>query len=165
MNVKFISLLVLLAGLASCGSNDTKIYAGVEEMAEAARSKVDIISPADFKAVLESEKHFYLIDCRESEEFDIACIKGAISVPRGVLENEIADQAPKKRVAVYIYCDNGQRSALAATVLPRLKYTNVQLIDGGFDAWQQLYPELVEQSPVRGAIKKAAAAPSGGCGG
>jgi rhodanese-related sulfurtransferase len=165
MTVKFISLLVIVLGFISCANNETKSFASVEEMVEDARSNVDIISPADFKKVLEAGEQYYLIDCRESEEFGISCIPGALSVPRGVLEDEIANQAPKKRTTVYIYCDNGLRSAMAATVLPALKYSSVKLIDGGFEAWQQLFPELIENSPVRGTIKKAAAAPSGGCGG
>lgn len=156
---------MLLLGITSCGGNEQKSYDNVEAMVEAAKASVELISPADFKAVLESDKSFYLIDCREPGEFEVACIRGALSVPRGVLEDEIAIQAPKKRMTVYVYCDNGQRSALAASVLPQLKYSYVKLIDGGFEAWQQAYPELVENAPVRGAVKKTVAAPSGGCGG
>lgn len=156
---------MLLVSMFSCGRSDLKSYSDSSELVEAALKNVNVISPADFKAVMESDASYYLIDCRESEEFDLACIKGALSVPRGVLEDEIANQAPKKRTTVYIYCSNGQRSALAAQVLPLLKYSRVYLIEGGFDAWQQAYPEWVENAPVRGAVKKTVAAPSGGCGG
>lgn len=156
---------MLLVSMFSCGRSELKSYSDSSELVEAALKNVNVISPADFKAVMESDASYYLIDCRESEEFDLACIKGALSVPRGVLEDEIANQAPKKRTTVYIYCSNGQRSALAAQVLPLLKYSRVYLIEGGFDAWQQAYPEWVENAPVRGAVKKTVAAPSGGCGG
>lgn len=156
---------MLLVSMFSCGRSELKSYSDSSELVEAALKNVNVISPADFKAVMESDASYYLIDCRESEEFDLACIKGALSVPRGVLEDEIANQAPKKRTTVYIYCSNGQRSALAAQVLPLLKYSRVYLIEGGFDAWQQAYPEWVENAPVRGTVKKAVAAPSGGCGG
>lgn len=156
---------MLLVSMFSCGRSDLKSYSDSSELVEAALKNVNVISPADFKAVMESDASYYLIDCRESEEFDLACIKGALSVPRGVLEDEIANQAPKKRTTVYIYCSNGQRSALVAQVLPLLKYSSVYLIEGGFDAWQQAYPEWVENAPVRGTVKKAVAAPSGGCGG
>lgn len=156
---------MLLVSMFSCGRSELKSYSDSSELVEAALKNVNVISPADFKAVMESDASYYLIDCRESEEFDLACIKGALSVPRGVLEDEIANQAPKKRTTVYIYCSNGQRSALAAQVLPLLKYSSVYLIEGGFDAWQQAYPEWVENAPVRGTVKKAVAAPSGGCGG
>ncbi len=156
---------MLLVSMFSCGRSELKSYSDSSELVEAALKNVNVISPADFKAVMESDASYYLIDCRLSEEFDLACIKGALSVPRGVLEDEIANQAPKKRTTVYIYCSNGQRSALAAQVLPLLKYSSVYLIEGGFDAWQQAYPEWVENAPVRGTVKKAVAAPSGGCGG
>ena len=161
----FFLIVTLIVTLASCGNKQMKSYENGDEMAEAAKAKVNFISAADFKAVVESDMKFYLIDCRESAEFDISCIKGALNLPRGILEDEIANQAPGKRTALYIYCDNGQRSTLAASVLPALKYCNVKVIEGGFDALQQVYPELVELSPVRGEVKKKIAAPSGGCGG
>ena len=163
MKLKIALFLLLMVGLVSCGGNDLKSYANAVELVEATKATIDLITAEEFKAVMESDNSFYLIDCRESEEFEVACIQGALSVPRGVLEDEIANQAPQKRTTIYIYCDNGQRSALAASVLPKLKYTDVKLIEGGFEAWQQAYPELVEKEPVRGAVKKAVAAPSGGC--
>lgn len=165
MKLKIVLFLLLMVGLVSCGGNDFKSYANADDLVEATKATIDLITPEEFKAVMESDNSFYLIDCRESEEFEVACIQGALSVPRGVLEDEIANQAPQKRTTIYIYCDNGQRSALAASVLPKLKYTDVKLIEGGFEAWQQAYPDLVENEPVRGTVKKAVAAPSGGCGG
>lgn len=165
MLVKYISLLILVMGFISCTKNESKSFSNVDEMVEYARLNVDIISPADFKMVMESGEQFYLIDCRETEEFDISCIPGALSLPRGILEDEIVNLAPKKRTTVYVYCDNGQRSAMAASILPELKYSSVKLIDGGFESWKQLFPEVIEVSPVRGTVKKTVAAPSGGCGG
>ena len=158
----FFAVTVLLS---SCGNSQQKTYATASELVDAVKEEVDFISVADFKTVLESNDKIYLIDCRESEEFNLACIKGALSVPRGILEDEIEAQAPSKRVPLYIYCDNGNRSILAASVLPSLKYSCVKVIEGGFDAWQEAFPELVEQSPERGDVKKTVAAPSGGCGG
>lgn len=163
MKIFFYSLIIVMLG--ACGYQPTKLYADGNEMAEELKAQVDWISAADFRTVLESNETFYLIDCRESEEFDLACIQGAMSVPRTVLEDEIANQVPGKRIPLYIYCANGRRSTLAATVLPLLKYTDVKVIEGGFDAWQETFPDLVEHNPVRGAVKKAVAAPSGGCGG
>lgn len=158
----FWAMIVLLT---SCGNAKQDTYATGNDLVEAVKESVDFISVADFRQVLEAGDKFYLIDCRESEEFNLSCIQGALSVPRGILEDEIANQAPSKRVPLYIYCDNGDRSVLAASVLPSLKYSCVKVIEGGFEAWQQAFPELVEQNPERGTVKKAVAAPSGGCGG
>ncbi|MDX9747198.1 MAG: rhodanese-like domain-containing protein [Paludibacter sp.] len=165
MKCKVIILSTVIVLLASCGNTKQKTCETGIDLVEAVKEKVDFISVSDFRTVLDSGEKFYLIDCRESEEFNLACIQGALSVPRGILEDEIANQAPSKRVPLFIYCDNGNRSILAASVLPSLKYSCVKVIEGGFDAWQQAFPELVEHNPERGAAKKTVAAPSGGCGG
>jgi len=157
--------LYAIALLASCSGYDNRIFESAAAMAEDAKGKVEWISVADMAKVLEEGHGFYLIDCREQSEFDISCIKGAIPVPRGVLENVISEKAPRHKNPVYIYCSNGDRSALAAMVLPLLKYSSVKVIEGGFDKWQTAYPDLVETAPVRGAVKAAPKKAAGGCGG
>lgn len=168
MNKKhiYLSTLLVLFLSISCQPKEVKTYETVEDMVETMKAQVEYITPAALKEVLEtSGEQYYLIDCREPGEFSEACILGAASVPRGVLEDEITLQAPSKRTTLYIYCKNGGRSTLAATVLPRLKYTRVIVLEGGFDAWKELYPEWVEENPERGEVKKATVAPSGSCGG
>ena len=150
----------------SCSGHELKTYDDTNAMIEDAKSQVEFVSLEDFKAVLESEDVFYLIDCREETEFAISCIQDAINIPRGLIEFKIGNDAPKRRTTVYLYCDNGDRSTLAATVLPLLKYSNVIVIESGFIGWEEKYPDLVELEPVRGGVKTdAPAAPSGGCGG
>lgn len=169
MKKSILSILgfVTVLFFVSCGGIETKEFDSVKAMVEDAKSQVEFVSQEDFKAVLESEDaQFYLIDCREKNEFDTSCIQGAINIPRGLIEFKIGNEAPKRRQDVYIYCSNGERSALAASVLPYLKYTSVYVIESGFDTWQDKYPKLVEHHPKRGATQtKAPAAPSGGCGG
>ena len=135
-------------------------------MIDDAKSKVEFVSAVQLKAAMDKGEKYYLIDCRETAEFDSACIKGAINIPRGLLESQVAEKAPLHRTTVYIYCSNGDRSTLAATVLPRLKYADVHVLEGGFDVLKTKFPDLVEMTPVRGESKtKAPAKASGGCGG
>jgi len=157
-----LSVILML----SCSGNDIKKYNSVKEMTDDAKATVEFISAKDLKTVLESGDKFYLIDCRESDEFDSMCIQGAVNIPRGVLESEITEKAMNRKTTLYIYCSNGDRSALAANILPKLKYSNVKVLEAGFDNWKAKYPKLLELSPVRGDVKtKATAKPSGGCGG
>lgn len=163
--ILFLSAFIISI-LSSCSGSDSKQFGSVKEMVDDAKASVKWISADDFKKILESGSKYYLIDCREAEEFDSACIKGAISVPRSDLENTISEKAPKHRLPLYIYCNNGDRSALAANILPLLKYSYVKVITGGFEGWTAAFPDLVELHPVRG--NSSAAAPkksSGGCGG
>jgi rhodanese-related sulfurtransferase len=164
--IRKIGFLLMLTGLLACTGKNTKEYATVEEMVKDAKTHVEFISVADFKTELDKHAIMYLIDCREPEEFDSSCIKSAINIPRGTIESVISEKAPKHRQTVYIYCNNGDRSTLAAKILPQLKYTDVKVIEGGFDAVKAKFPALVEMNPKRGdGSAKPAAKPSGGCGG
>ncbi len=165
MNNKLLILFVAVLFVA-CGPKQPKEYTTAEELVKATAEKVNFISADDLKAEINANKQFYLIDCRESEEFDSSCIKAALNIPRGVLEGSISVKAPKHRQNVYIYCSDGNRSILAALTLSKLKYSNVKVLEGGFDNFKKKFPEMVELNPVRGGeATKPAAKPSGGCGG
>lgn len=164
--IKKLLTLAIIVTLVSCAGKSKKEYANVDEMLKDAKTQVENVSVDELKTVLDANEPVYLIDCREPEEFDIACIETAMNVPRSIMEGSIAEKAPRHRKTVYIYCSNGDRSTLAALVLPQLKYSDVKVLEGGFEALQAKYPSLVEQSPVRGGAEtKATAKPSGGCGG
>lgn len=164
--IKKVIISAFIITLVSCTGRSSKEYANVDELLQDAKTKVEYVSVDALKEVLDTHEPVYLIDCREPEEFNIACIKTAMNIPRGVLEGNISEKAPKHRNAVYLYCDNGDRSTLAALVLPQLKYADVKVLEGGFEALQAKYPDLVEHSPVRGGTDtKVVAKPSGGCGG
>lgn len=157
------SLLVLLLG--ACTGNNLKTYNSVEEMVADAKASVSLVSAEDFKSAVDEGGKLYLIDCREAVDFDSACINAAVNVPRTVLEAKISEQAPKKRNPVYIYSADNDKAILAASILPKFKYRKVYVIDGGFDAVSEKYPEMVELEPVRGSAPKPAPPASGGCGG
>jgi rhodanese-related sulfurtransferase len=164
--IQRIIFFTLVALLWSCTGKNTKEYASVDEMVKDAKTQVEFISVADFKAELDKHAIMYLIDCRETQEFDSSCIKSAINIPRGTIESVISEKAPKHRQTLYVYCDNGDRSTLAAAILPQLKYADVKVIEGGFNAVKAKFPALVEMLPKRGdSSTKPAAKPSGGCGG
>jgi len=150
----------------SCSNKEIKVYNSVNDKLTDAKSTVTFVSVEEFREVLETGSNFYLIDCREEEEFQKSCIRGAENVARGLIEFNISEKAPKKRNTIYLYCDNGDRSTLVAAELPLLKYTDIKVIEGGFEKWSKEYVELVELNPIRGnVVTKAPAKPSGGCGG
>lgn len=165
ISLLFVALAALL--LTGCGAKELKKYDSVDEMIADARESVSFVTPEELKDVLLAGTNgYYLIDCREAEEFEEACILGAINIPRGLLEDQVSDKAPRKRNIVYIYCDNEDKSVLAASILPGLKHSKVKVVQGGFDAVKEQYPALVENSPVRDTPKAdvQTSAPAG-CGG
>lgn len=78
-----------------------------------------------------------IIDVREPAEYAAGHIKGAVSVPRGVLEFKIADLPAIKGADTHImlYCKTSGRAALAAQSLALLGYQQVTSITGGYEAW------------------------------
>ena len=117
-----------------------------------------LVSPADVVAMAKatikecsvSEAHecldssTLLIDIREPAEFQKGRIRGAINLPRGLLEFDIHGLVERQRAglnespedqAVVLYCGTGGRSALAAQSMQAMGYRNVKSMDGGIVAW------------------------------
>jgi sulfur-carrier protein adenylyltransferase/sulfurtransferase len=78
-----------------------------------------------------------LVDVREQHEFEESHLPGAKHVPRGHLESRIEGAAPDKSQRVILYCQSGNRSALAANTLQSLLgYENVESMTGGITLWK-----------------------------
>ena len=80
----------------------------------------------------------FLIDVRESEEFQAGHLPGAIHMSRGMLEFKLAanPQLQSRDLKITLYCKTSGRAALCAMSLKEMGYLNVNSIAGGFDAWQ-----------------------------
>ena len=111
------------------------------EMVGEANARIEHVSPKEAADEAASGKAV-LLDIREPVEWE-QHIKGAVQVPRGVLEF-IADPASPKHKAeldparrVIVYCRSGTRGALAALTLKTLGYEHVANMDGGFTAWKE----------------------------
>ncbi len=112
----------------------------IDTQVRLARAAAENLRPADLAAELEDDD-VVLVDVREPDELRNGTIKGAISVPRGVIEfatdpDWSADGAlldPGRRVVVY--SDTGSRSALVVHALYALGYRDVAHLDGGLAAW------------------------------
>ncbi len=157
----YMLLLVMFSTLAC--NNKIEPFESVDAMIADATNSVDAINAEDFKAKLEAEYHFTVIDCREEKEFIEGHIPGAINIPRGMLE--FSKLISDRRVKLYIYGQANQRATLSVGTLKKLKYKHVLMIDGGWENWNKSYPELIETGS--GDTQKGAPEPeeeSGGCG-
>lgn len=97
------------------------------------------ISPEKTKKLLQDED-VILIDIREESEVEQGSITGAKLIPRGVLEFKISElEIPNNPEAkVILYCRSGGRSALAASSLQNMGFSNVMSMSGGYEAWKTL---------------------------
>lgn len=93
------------------------------------------IGPIELKNLMD-EGEINLIDVRRLEDFQIAHIPSAISIPKDEIENNF-DKISKEKVNV-VYCYNQQchLGARAALILAEYSYP-VVLLEGGFQVWTE----------------------------
>jgi rhodanese-related sulfurtransferase len=79
-----------------------------------------------------------IIDVRDPGEYGTGHIIGAKNVPLSRIQSGGSEIAPKrKEKPVIVYCDNGSRSAKAASLLRSQGFSKVVNLSGGLGAWQQ----------------------------
>ena len=96
----------------------------------------EVVSLCDAEAAasrIGSQSELVVIDVREPPEFASASIPGAINVPRGFLEFEIAEVCSAGHHPILIHCKSGGRAVLAAKTLAEMGYSDVTVFDGAFE--------------------------------
>lgn len=169
---KILAIVCCLAYLvSSCGSSsdqETLVVKTKEDLVQEARAQVNEIGLDEFKELYDGAD-YYLIDVRTQSEHNSGYIPGSISIPRGVLEFRVENEAvwdaefmyvPNKEDLVIIYCKSGSRSVLCAVQLKKMGYSNVKSISGGWVAWKDKFPGIYEVSAAGagGHVEEA-----GGC--
>ncbi|MBJ7355425.1 MAG: molybdopterin-synthase adenylyltransferase MoeB [Thermoleophilaceae bacterium] len=103
------------------------------------KEQIPEVDPTEVEAILQSDDpSAVVVDVREQQEWDESHIPGAKHVPRGYLEQRIGRAAPDLDQRVILYCQSGNRSAIAAkTLIDELGYTNVESMNGGITLWKQ----------------------------
>ncbi|TCJ12935.1 sulfurtransferase [Parasulfuritortus cantonensis] len=93
------------------------------------------LRPAELKAWLDdpARERPFLLDVRESWEFDVCRIEGAELVPMRTIPARLAELNPGRETVVI--CHHGVRSFHAARYLEHNGFTNVINLTGGVDAW------------------------------
>jgi sulfur-carrier protein adenylyltransferase/sulfurtransferase len=105
------------------------------ELIKQIRSQVDEVDPADVNRQIGNGA--VVVDVRETHEFEAGHLPGAKHVPRGYLESRIEGAVPDHDAHVILYCQSGQRSALAAhTLKDLLGYQHVESMTGGITLWK-----------------------------
>lgn len=100
-----------------------------------AKTRVAETTVDGVKALLDSGKHFHLVDVREDNEWHKGHIPSAIHIGKGVIERDIETLIPDTTADIVLYCGGGYRSALAADMLQKMGYTSVLSMDGGYRGW------------------------------
>lgn len=103
------------------------------ELVERARNLIEEVTP---RQVLDLLGEIKVIDIREPDEHQQGTVPGALLVPRGILERDIATLIPDRSTGLVLYCEVGMRSALAAATLKEMGY-RASSMAGGFEAWKR----------------------------
>jgi len=114
-----------------------KHSAGFLRLVDDAKRRVCEVSVADVKAMLDSGKHFHLVDVREESEWTKGHLPGARHLCKGIIERDIETAIPDLHAEIVLYCGGGFRSALSADNLQKMGYTNVVSMDGGWRGWNE----------------------------
>jgi rhodanese-related sulfurtransferase len=112
----------------------------VQSMLAEADAAVPRISPEEAKGLLDRADVLFL-DVREPPEVVASGkVRGAVAVPRGLVEfradpaSPMHDAAFDRAKTVVAYCASGGRSALVGKTLKDMGYANVRNL-GGFKGW------------------------------
>jgi rhodanese-related sulfurtransferase len=114
----------------------------LKEMLAAANAAVPRVAPAEARALI-GRGNVLVVDVRDPAELQAAGkLKGAVNVPRGMLEFRADPESPyhdknfAKDKTVILYCASGGRSALGGKVLKDMGYGQVYNV-GAFKDWAE----------------------------
>jgi molybdopterin/thiamine biosynthesis adenylyltransferase/rhodanese-related sulfurtransferase len=107
---------------------------GYGDLVARAKQRITEIAPADLAARIDDPP--LILDIREPYELAVGTIPRSTLVPRGVLEKAMPRVAPDSSAEVVLYCEAGNRSALAAAVLEEMGYRQVASLAGGLTRWK-----------------------------
>jgi len=102
----------------------------------------------DVKAAIDAGA--YVIDVRETSEYEAGHIPGAVNIPVRTLAQNL-DKVPADQ-PVLIYCASGHRAGMATAALRELGYDNVKAFSGGWKAWSGANEEASTEAVEPGSF-------------
>ncbi|MGK7946282.1 MAG: molybdopterin-synthase adenylyltransferase MoeB [Microcystaceae cyanobacterium] len=120
---------------------DYEQFCGIPQAkAQEAQQDVPEMSVTELKALLDSDAEDYvLIDVRNPNEYQIACIPGAVLVPLPEIENGPGVEKVKELLnghRLIAHCKMGGRSAKALGILQKAGIEGIN-VKGGITAWSK----------------------------
>lgn len=124
------------------------------DFVKAARAQIKEVSPEELEKMIAEVKDLLLVDVREASEHEQGHIKGAMLVPRGILEAAADLEYPKhqpelsgaRERPVAVYCATGGRSAMAVYTLELMGFKDVVNLAGGITRWEQENRPVVREA-------------------
>jgi rhodanese-related sulfurtransferase len=139
--------------LQGCGTEKQKKPLPLSSIfLEKVRKEVIGLTANELNSMIEKKEVFYLIDIRDSKQFERGQIDydNLYNIDRGHLEYEIEKVVKNKDDKIVLYCCTGRRSALSVKTLKDMGYTNVSHLDKGLSDWvDQRFPLLTQYGVMK----------------
>ena len=132
-------MLVIAIALAACASQPTATAPTKINVAGGAYTNV---TPAQFKPML-AAKDFVLVNVHIPYAGELE--KTDAFIPYDQVEQNLAQFPADKNAKIFLYCQSGHMSAIAAETLIKRGYTNVWNLDGGMSAWESVGFSLIRK--------------------
>ena len=90
-----------------------------------------------------SGEPIFLLDCRESDEYELVRIASATLLPMSEIANRIGEIDDRHNTEIVVYCHHGVRSLRVADWLRNRGFAHVKSLAGGIDQWaSEIEPAL-----------------------
>jgi rhodanese-related sulfurtransferase len=141
-----VPLVALLAVAAACGSTATDedatqaAPAALGQRVETERGSYVNVTPQELQSML-SDDDFLVVNVYAGDMGEIE--KADLFIPYDQIAGRQGELPSQRDSEIVLYCRSGRSSAIAATTLVGLGYTDVWNLDGGMIAWEDAgYPLL-----------------------
>jgi adenylyltransferase/sulfurtransferase len=113
---------------------DYEMFCGITPEIAASQTDPDEVTVQDMKKVLDNPKlGIKIVDVREPDEYEIACVKGVSLLPLSELQKRFTELDPNQRY--YLHCKSGGRSMKALKFLREKGFKYLKSVKGGITAW------------------------------
>ena len=108
----------------------------VEEAPAAMKDGIPQLSVEELKKRLDAGEKPFILDVRETHEFQIVNIGGYL-LPLGEVAGRIAELETQRDREIVVHCKMGGRSQQAAQILTKAGFKKIQNLAGGIQAWAE----------------------------
>jgi rhodanese-related sulfurtransferase len=119
-SLQVVAIALWLAALVSCSPGAPKSSISQSELASRIATRAAPL----------------VIDVRTRVEFDSGHVPGAVHVPHGEVSTRLRELGTGSEREIVVYCEQGNRSALAAAALRRAGFRAVLHLEGDWSAWR-----------------------------
>ncbi|PVH24991.1 MBL fold metallo-hydrolase [Sphingobacterium corticibacter] len=103
------------------------------EIASLATAKTEVVDKAQLKQLIDTEPNLQLLDVRNADEYKKGHIDGAQHVFVGTMSKQLTQISKERPIA--LYCQSGDRAAIASSFLQAKGFTNLKVYFGGMNDW------------------------------